>query len=209
MLKKLKAWHSGLSKAGKVILWSITAALVGSAINASASPNNQSTPKPTSSNQSLSQPSPKQSVMTTKTETETSIIAFSKTTVNDSGLAVGKTEVKTAGVNGEKTSTYEITYSDGNQTDKKLIKEETTKQPVTEVTAIGTYVAPVVEAPKPKPKSNCDPNYSGACVPNVYPSDVDCAGGSGNGPYYVQGPVYVIGTDRYGLDGNHDGIACQ
>ncbi len=56
---------------------------------------------------------------------------------------------------------------------------------------------------------NCDPNYSGACVPNVYPSDVDCAGGSGNGPYYVQGPVHVIGTDRYGLDRDGDGVACE
>ena len=57
--------------------------------------------------------------------------------------------------------------------------------------------------------SKCDPNYSGACVPNVYPADVDCAGGSGNGPYYVQGPVRVTGTDRYRLDGNHDGVGCQ
>lgn len=33
----------------------------------------------------------------------------------------------------------------------------------------------------------CDSNYSRACVP--VDSDVDCAGGSGNGPSYVQGPV--------------------
>lgn len=46
-------------------------------------------------------------------------------------------------------------------------------------------------------------------MPNVYPSDVDCAGGSGNGPYYVQGPVYVIGTDRYGLDRDGDGVGCE
>jgi hypothetical protein len=56
--------------------------------------------------------------------------------------------------------------------------------------------------------SSCDPNYTGACVPaNV--SDVDCAGGSGNGPYYVQGPVYVVGTDHYGLDADHDGVGCE
>jgi len=61
----------------------------------------------------------------------------------------------------------------------------------------------------PTPQPNCDPNYSGACVPNVYPSDVDCAGGSGNGPYYVAGPVKVIGTDRYGLDSDHDGWGCE
>jgi hypothetical protein len=53
----------------------------------------------------------------------------------------------------------------------------------------------------------CDPNYSG-CVPIA--SDVDCAGGRGNGPAYVDGPVRVIGTDIYDLDGNdNDGIGCE
>jgi len=56
------------------------------------------------------------------------------------------------------------------------------------------------------PGSNCDPNYSG-CVPIA--SDVDCAGGKGNGPAFVKGPVKVIGKDIYKLDGDHDGIGCE
>jgi hypothetical protein len=57
-------------------------------------------------------------------------------------------------------------------------------------------------------KRHCDRNYSGRCLrPNV--SDYDCAGGSGNGPYYVRGPFRVVGTDHYGLDSNHDGTACE
>jgi hypothetical protein len=40
-------------------------------------------------------------------------------------------------------------------------------------------------------------------------SDVDCAGGSGNGPSYVSGPVQVIGPDVYDLDRDGDGIACD
>lgn len=52
----------------------------------------------------------------------------------------------------------------------------------------------------------CDPNYSG-CVPIA--SDVDCAGGGGNGPAYVTGPITVIGTDIYELDGDGDGRACE
>lgn len=60
-------------------------------------------------------------------------------------------------------------------------------------------------APK-KSTSNCDPNYSG-CVP--ISSDVDCAGGSGNGPAYVQGPINVIGHDVYKLDRDGDGVACE
>ena len=52
----------------------------------------------------------------------------------------------------------------------------------------------------------CDPNYSD-CVPIA--SDVDCAGGKGNGPAYVKGPVRVIGKDIYGLDKDRDGIGCE
>jgi hypothetical protein len=39
-------------------------------------------------------------------------------------------------------------------------------------------------------------------------SDVDCAGGSGNGPEYT-GRVRVIGPDVYGLDRDGDGIGCE
>ena len=55
--------------------------------------------------------------------------------------------------------------------------------------------------------SDCDPNYSGPCVPIA--SDVDCAGGSGNGPAYVQGPVTVVGNDIYELDKDGNGTGCE
>jgi resuscitation-promoting factor RpfB len=56
-------------------------------------------------------------------------------------------------------------------------------------------------------QDGCDPNYTGACVPIA--SDVDCAGGSGNGPEYVYGPVTVVGNDIYDLDRDGDGIGCE
>jgi Excalibur calcium-binding domain len=55
--------------------------------------------------------------------------------------------------------------------------------------------------------ADCDPNYGNVCVPVA--SDVDCAGGSGNGPEYVSGPVHVVGEDIYDLDRDGDGIACE
>jgi hypothetical protein len=61
-------------------------------------------------------------------------------------------------------------------------------------------------APRSSTRSGCNSNYSG-CVPNA--SDVDCAGGGGNGPEYVRGPIRVIGNDIYGLDRDGDGIACE
>ena len=65
----------------------------------------------------------------------------------------------------------------------------------------GLALAPLTHA------EPCDSNYSGACVPIA--SDVDCAGGSGNGPAYVDGPVTVVGNDIYKLDNDGDGTGCE
>jgi|GEM_PF-1170153 endonuclease YncB( thermonuclease family) len=65
---------------------------------------------------------------------------------------------------------------------------------------------PAAPAP-PAPVEECHPNYADACVPIA--SDVDCEGGSGDGPAYVRGPVRVVGEDVYGLDADGDGIGCQ
>jgi hypothetical protein len=67
-------------------------------------------------------------------------------------------------------------------------------------------VGAVLAAPASS-QQQCHPSYEGACVPIA--SDVDCAGGSGNGPAYVRGPVYVVGPDVYGLDRDGDGVACE
>jgi hypothetical protein len=142
-----------------------------------------------------------QSVVTTKTETVTEPIPFGSTSVDDATLAKGTTKVTNQGVNGSKTLTYKVTYTDGKQTGKELVSTKVNTEPVTQVTSVGTYEAPAVK------QSSCDSNYKGACVPIA--SDVDCAGGSGNGPAYVRGPVYVIGTDIYGLDRDGDGVGCE
>jgi hypothetical protein len=63
------------------------------------------------------------------------------------------------------------------------------------------------EASTEEASSECDPNYSGACL-NPYASDYDCEGGSGNGPDYT-GEVTVVGVDHYGLDADGDGIGCE
>lgn len=65
----------------------------------------------------------------------------------------------------------------------------------------------------PIPTSNltaqsCHQSYAGVCVPAGV-SDVDCQGGQGDGPFYVRGPIQVVGPDVYGLDRNGDGIACE
>ncbi|MBV1849204.1 G5 domain-containing protein [Catellatospora tritici] len=146
-------------------------------------------------------PSPKPTPATrTKLVTVTQSIPYPVKKVNDSSLAKGTTRVKTAGVNGVKTLTYEVTLVDGVESGRSLVKEAVTKAPVTKVILVGTKQTSTTTR-------KCDPNYSG-CVPIA--SDVDCAGGSGNGPAYVQGPVRIIGRDIYDLDGNdNDGIGCE
>ena len=91
----------------------------------------------------------------------------------------------------------------------KAAQDAAAAQAAADAAARQAAVPPPAPAPAPAPvQGNCDPNYSGACVPIA--SDVDCAGGSGNGPAYVQGPVRVVGSDIYGLDGNdNDGIGCE
>lgn len=88
---------------------------------------------------------------------------------------------------------------------KKPAVKTTTKRPATKRPKITTTAAPAPEPP-PAPANDCDPNYSG-CVPIA--SDVDCAGGSGNGPAYVSGPITVTGNDIYDLDRDGDGEACE
>jgi hypothetical protein len=136
--------------------------------------------------------------------TTTAAIPFASTTVDDPTLASGTTAVTVVGVPGVRTTTWSITYTDGRETHRVKVSEVVTTSPVDQVTAVGSYVAPPPVAAAP---SGCDPNYSGACVPIA--SDVDCAGGSGNGPAYTSGPVYVVGVDIYDLDRDGDGIACD
>lgn len=78
--------------------------------------------------------------------------------------------------------------------------------------AAGSQAVPAHRATTAKPAAatttpgRCHPSYT-PCVPIA--SDVDCLGGSGNGPAYIAGPVKVIGPDEYGLDADHDGIGCE
>jgi hypothetical protein len=71
---------------------------------------------------------------------------------------------------------------------------------------------PPTTAPPPPPTTtpsrNCDPSYPDVCLdPNA--EDYDCAGGSGNGPRYVAGPIRVRPPDPFDLDGEGDGWGCE
>ncbi len=108
------------------------------------------------------------------------------------------------------TTTTEPTTTTTTSTTTATTTEETSESAGTtrpsEPESTERYIPPPPPEPEPEPHPDCDPNYSG-CVPVA--SDVDCAGGSGDGPAYVSGPIRVIGSDIYRLDHDNDGIACE
>jgi hypothetical protein len=92
----------------------------------------------------------------------------------------------------------------------------TTKAPAT--TRAPTTTRRVIAAAPPttrrrppattRSQRNCDPSYPGVCL-RVGIGDYDCAGGSGNGPNYVDGPIKVTGPDSFDLDRDGDGVGCE
>lgn len=74
---------------------------------------------------------------------------------------------------------------------------------------VSNVVAPPPPPPSPTPvplASNCTTGYRPCLTPAP---DYDCAGGSGDGPRYAYGPIYITGSDPYDLDNDGDGVACE
>jgi resuscitation-promoting factor RpfB len=131
-------------------------------------------------------------------------IQYAQETVKTSALDKGETRIDQEGQPGVRLRVVRLTLKNGVVVARDLVNTFVRRQPVAQVTLVGTHVEP---KPEPEPASNCDPNYAGACVPVA--SDVDCAGGSGDGPEYVEGPVTVVGDDVYDLNRDDDNIACD
>jgi hypothetical protein len=82
---------------------------------------------------------------------------------------------------------------------------------ITVVVAKAPPPPPTTTPPPPPPTSaprNCDPSYPDVCL-NPNAEDYDCAGGSGNGPLYVEGPISVSPPDPFDLDADGDGVGCE
>jgi len=62
--------------------------------------------------------------------------------------------------------------------------------------------------PTTSPSRDCDPSYPDVCL-DPEAVDYDCAGGSGNGPEYVEGPIRVRAPDPFDLDRDGDGWGCE
>ncbi|WP_417512353.1 G5 domain-containing protein [Microbacterium sp.] len=206
----------GSRRAGFTALGTAAMLVLGAGIS-SASVNEPTSPAalvaPAVIESPTSRPTPTPNPTTFTTVSEESPIPFGKTTIDDPQLDRGNTTVTTIGANGIMVTKYRVTLVDGKEVAREAIAETVRLEPVAEVTTVGSRVppppppAPAAPVPLVQQNGGCDSNYADACVPIA--SDVDCAGGSGNGPAYVQGPVRIVGSDIYDLDRDGDGIACD
>lgn len=75
--------------------------------------------------------------------TEIQEVKFKKTEEKTNKLEKGKTEIKQEGVKGEKEAIYEDKFIDGELVESNLKSSKVTKEPVTQITLVGTKQAAV------------------------------------------------------------------
>ena len=160
---------------------------------------------PTSSTPSTSQSRTKTAApkVEVKTVTTTSAIPFTSSTIEDSSLASGTTQTRTEGVDGVMTHTVKVTYTDGVETSRSEPVDAITTEPINEVKAVGTYVAPVHTSTAVDCPNGTYVNSAGNTVCSPYASSSAPAGATaqcGDG-------TYSFSQSRSGTCSHHGGVA--
>lgn len=119
--------------------------------------------------------------------TETEEIEYETQTEYSDEMYTGESRVSQEGVNGEKELTYEVTYVDGKESEKKLVSEKVTKEPVPQIVVEGTKQQETSE-----PGGDDGGDGSGRTVVSRE-KNYDCDG-SGHGWYTI---TYSDGTVEY------------
>jgi len=156
--------------------------------------SSKSTPIPTP--KTTRTPAP---VVTTKLVDETTPIPFQSTTSDSATLPQGTSSITTVGVNGVETKTYLVTYSDGVETNRVLQNDIVSTQPVTQVTTVGTYVAPAAPV--------CtNGTYVNSAGNTVCSPENSASAPSGATAKCVDG-TYSFSQSRRGTCSSHGGVA--
>ncbi len=77
--------------------------------------------------------------VTHKTEVENEIIEFKKITKKDKNRQLGYKRIIKEGELGKEKITYNVVYHNGTEFEKKIIAKEIIKEPINQITLIGTY----------------------------------------------------------------------
>jgi len=205
-----KAWPTG-AKVGLTVLLALgaffTSALYAGMVDGAVHPLPPSQPASAhrtahTTQQNKPKPAPK---ITTAQVTPTQDVAFDTTTQDDSTLPKGQTKTMQAGKDGTNTLTYEVTYSDGVETNRKLLSTVATTQPVNEIDAIGTYVAPLLEVSGNGIQTTQKFTTTGAWTIN-YTYDCSSFGFKGNFQVYIyngDGSMGDIAANELGMSGSN------
>ncbi len=136
-------------------------------------------------------------------ETRRSDLPYTTERIEDNTLPYGEENVITQGKKGTLTEVYEIIYYRGAKQEEILLSENRT-EPVNEVIAVGTYVAPEPEPepePEPAPEPEPEPEPAPEPIPESFRMPYLCAG-ENIGKY--TGRNY--GITQYYASGGHGGI---
>lgn len=138
----------------------------------------------------------------TITSTQTQVIPYSNSNADDPTIAKGQTKVTTQGVNGEKAIEHTVTTytpDDCKPSTDEISKEIVTLQPINQVTAVGTYVAP----PPPPTPSCSNGSYVNSAGNTVCSPSNDSNGASAR----CADGTYSYSQSRRGTCSHHGGVA--
>ncbi|MBR3767177.1 MAG: G5 domain-containing protein [Clostridia bacterium] len=138
-----------------------------------------------------------------KEEKKEEVIAFSTLTEYSDTLPEGSVATRVQGINGTKEIIYSVTFVDGEETERTVVSEKITKEPVSQVLLYGTQKAEPTTA-EPTSETDSGENglparpeadlskYAEGTVVSVQAVD-DCDG-SGHGYYMI---TLIDGTIEY------------
>ncbi|HVS58718.1 MAG TPA: DUF3761 domain-containing protein [Candidatus Saccharimonadales bacterium] len=197
MWRKLGAWVKAMSAIKRtafafVVLTALTGVIGATTQQPQTSKVQLEQPASTTQTQAV-----KADTVVVKTVTETKAIPFTTTTVDDTTLNQGTTVTQTKGVDGVETITYKVTYTNGQETDRSIVSDEVTTQPVNEVIAQGT------KAPAPNCPNGTYTNSDGMEVCRPYESPSAPSGATAQ----CRDGSYSFSQHRSGTCSHHGGVA--
>lgn len=121
--------------------------------------------------------------------TEKEKVPFTEERVDDPSLAKGEEKVEREGVDGEKTIFYTVKYEKNEEISKDRTGDKITKEPISKLIKVGTYVAPVtpVTPVTPAPSQTQSPSSTNNTSPDSGVTDT-VSGYCNDGTYVTGNP---------------------
>lgn len=96
-----------------------------------------------------------------ESETREEVVPYTTEIIEDDELPEGEKIVEVEGVDGVRTIVENVTYTDGEETDREVVSDEITTEPVIEIVRVGTLSADDVEESEDEPAEVPEDNEGG------------------------------------------------